>query len=85
MSVIFPQSPYIPAIRQDSLPVCEWVMPAPAMRRDYLNACQALPSGMPDCVDISIVHVEDGIERCTAVIYGRRAYLIHYAFKPHDV
>jgi hypothetical protein len=65
-----------------AVPAREWVMPAFIARRDYARTCKMLPPGMPDCLDVSVVHTEEGIERCTAVIYGAYAYLIHYEFKP---
>ena len=37
---------------------------------------------MPDCLEVVISHSEQGTERCTAAIYGKHAYLIHYQFKP---
>lgn len=64
------------------MPVCEWIVPAPSARRDYFSTCKVLPAGMPDCLEVSIGHSEEGTERCTAVIYGDRAYVIHYEFKP---
>jgi hypothetical protein len=83
MSVIFPQAPFIPVARQDTKPACEWVMPAStARRRDYFSTYKVLPTGMPDCLHVSIDHSEEGTERCTAAIYGGRAYVIHYEFKP---
>lgn len=39
------------------------------------------PPGMPDCLEVHVIHSEEGIERSTAVIYGARAYLIHYEFR----
>jgi hypothetical protein len=83
MSDIFPTSPFIPAARNRTIPACEWVMPAPSMqRRDYVNICKALPAGIPDFLQVNIAHSKEGIERCTAAIYGSRAYVIHYEFKP---
>jgi len=80
---LFPQAPLPPAATQHSLPVCEWIMPAPATRRrDYARLCKVLPPGMPDCLRVSILRVQGGSERCTAAIYGAQAYLIHYAFMP---
>jgi hypothetical protein len=38
---------------------------------------------MPDCLEVSVLRSAEGIERTTAVIYGARAYLIHYEFKPN--
>lgn len=82
MSAIFPNAPVFSPAVTDSSPAREWVMPAVMPKRDFARACTALPSGMPDCLEVSVVHTEDGAERTTAVIYGARAYLIHYEFKP---
>jgi hypothetical protein len=85
MSDFFPTSPFIPASRNRTIPACEWIMPAPSVqRRDYFSTCKMLPSGTPDYLQVSIGHSEDGMERCTAAIYGNRAYVIHYEFKPRD-
>jgi hypothetical protein len=81
MSGIFPKAPAITSTEPDATPVREWVMPVP--KRNYARVCTALPPGMPDCLEVSIVRSGDGVERTTAVIYGRRAYLIHYEFKPN--
>ena len=60
-------------------------MPAPSMQqRDYFRLRNALPAGMPDCLEVSIGQSEEGIERCTAAIYGDYAYLIHYEFTPRQ-
>lgn len=64
------------------MPACEWVMPAFIAKRDHARTCKALPPGMPDCLEVSVIHSDEGTERCTAAIYGARAYLIHYEFKP---
>jgi hypothetical protein len=37
---------------------------------------------MPTCLEVCVTHSEEGTERTTTAIYGRRAYLIHYAFTP---
>lgn len=64
-------------------PSCEWVMPTRAQKGDYAKMRRALPSGMPDCLEVHIIHSTEGVERSTAVIYGEHAYLVHYEFKPH--
>ena len=80
---LFPKAPFIPVAGQGTVPVCEWVMPAPAVRRrDNFSTYKMLPSGMPDCLYVSIDYFEDGIGRCTAAIYGGRAFVIHYELKP---
>lgn len=58
-------------------------MPAFIPQRDYARTCRPLPPGMPDCLEVHVLHSEEGIERSTAVVYGARAYLIHYELKPH--
>lgn len=65
----------------DARPVCEWVVPALIPERDYARTRRALPSGMPDCLEVHVLRSDDGIERSTAAIYGARAYLIHYECK----
>ena len=83
MPELFPEPPFIPAVRHDAVPVCEWVVPVPSVQqRDYFRVCKVLPAGMPDFLEVSIDHSEQGTERCTAVVYGNRAYLIHYHFEP---
>jgi hypothetical protein len=37
---------------------------------------------MPDCLEVTVACTDEGIERTTAVIYGHRTYLIHYALLP---
>lgn len=82
MHGIIPVTPRIPASEKDCMPVCEWVMPATIAERDYARTCKALPAGMPDCLEAQTVQTDEGIERCTTAIYGRRAYLLHYTFTP---
>ena len=83
MSLLFPNTPQFSPALTDATPVREWVMPVVVPRRDYARTCVALPPGMPDCLEVSIIHSADGTERTTAVMYGARAYLIHYMFTPH--
>lgn len=80
---IFPNSPRFSPTVEDAGPVREWVVPAVVPRFGQVKACVALPPGMPDCLEVSIVRSDEGTERTTAVIYGARAYLIHYAFNPN--
>ncbi len=83
MAALFPESPFIPASTLDTAPVCEWIAPAvPTQRGIYFSACKVLPPGIPDCLQLEIGHSEEGAERCTAAIYGERAYVIHFEFKP---
>lgn len=81
MQGIVPNAPF-PSPGKETMPACEWVMPAGISRRDYARTCTALPPGMPDCLEVSVIHSDEGVERSTAVIYGTHAYLIHYEFKP---
>jgi hypothetical protein len=83
MSEFFPKPPFIPAARHDSIPVCEWILPAASIQqRDFFRLRKALPAGMPDCLEVSVDRSGEGVERCTAAIYGNHAYLIHYEFTP---
>jgi hypothetical protein len=84
MSGIFPNAPLFPSASTDARPVREWVMPALIPERDYARMRRALPSGMPDRLEVHVVRSGDGVERATAAIYGARAYLVHYEFKPHQ-
>jgi len=77
---IFPNAPRCSPTLEDAGPVREWVMPAVVPRFGHVKACVALPPGMPDCLEVSIVRSDEGTERTTALIYGTHAYLIHYAF-----
>ena len=82
MSELIPAAPFFSPARRDAWPACEWVLPVALARRDYARIRKVLPHGMPDFLEVSVMHSEDGIERCTAAIYGARAYLIHYRFYP---
>lgn len=79
---IFPVAPRFSPSPADAGPVREWLMPTVTPRLGQVKACVALPPGMPDCLEVNIVHSREGIERTTAVVYGARAILIHYAFTP---
>jgi hypothetical protein len=83
MSGILPKTPFTSTAKKAAAPACEWVMPAPALRRDCFSTYHALPPGMPDCLQVNIIHFKEGTERCTAAIYSGHAYVIHYEFK-HD-
>ncbi|WP_088706166.1 hypothetical protein [Noviherbaspirillum denitrificans] len=80
--MLFPSAPRFSPAVTDVSPVREWVMPSVVPRRSYANGCVALPPGMPDSLEVSIVRSAEGTERTTAVIYGKRVFLIHYAFTP---
>lgn len=79
---IFPSAPRFSPPLEDAGPVREWVMPAVVPCFGQVKACVALPPGMPDCLEVSIIRSEEGTERTTAVIYRTRAFLIHYTFTP---
>jgi hypothetical protein len=82
MQGLFPKTPFIPVALHETIPVCEWIMPAQVSSpRDLYSTCKVLPPGSPDCLRVEISHSGEGTERCTAAIYGGRAYVIHYEFK----
>lgn len=81
MAGFFPSTPLFPSAETDAGPAREWVMPALIPRRAYARTCVKLPPGMPDRLEVHVVHSEEGIERSTAVVYGARAYLVHYEFR----
>lgn len=83
MPGLLPKSPFIPAASQNVVPACEWVMPATERsRREHFSLYNALPPGKPDYLDVSVIYAREGTERTTAAVYGNKAYLIHYEFKP---
>lgn len=84
MSEIIPSAPPFSAVARRNVPACEWVVPATLSRRDYARTRKALPQGVPDYLEVSVVHSKDGIERCTAAVYGAHVYLIHYQFELHS-
>jgi len=80
--MFIPDAPTIAAGAQASIPACEWVLPASAIsRRNAFTVHKTLPPGMPDYLEVNILRLEEGIERCTAAIYADRAYVVHYEFK----
>jgi len=81
MQGIFPNAPLSSSTQTDARPASEWVMPAFLPERDYARTSRALPAGMPDRLEVHVVHFADGTERSTAVVYGARTYLVHYEFK----
>jgi hypothetical protein len=82
MSGLFPNAPLLSAAETDARPVCAWVKPSIDPKLGYARTCAALPPGMPDCLEVTVACTDEGIERTTAVIYGHRTYLIHYALLP---
>lgn len=81
MAGIFPNAPQFSSAETDDTPVREWVVPAFLPVRNYARKLCVLPPGMPDCLEVHVVHSDEGIERTTAVIYGTRSYLVHYEFR----
>ena len=85
LDLLFPKTPPAALAMRHGRPACEWVMPAPAARRrDFASVCKRFPPGMPDCLRVTTVRSEQGSERCAAAIYGKHAYVIHYAFMPAE-
>jgi hypothetical protein len=83
MRGFFMKAPVIPAASEKTLTVREWVLPAARVRRrDYARLNKALPAGMPDTLQVDIVHSREGTERSTAAVYGQHVYMIHYEFVP---
>lgn len=83
MQGIFPSAPRFSSTDTDARPVCEWIRPALLPERDYARTRRALPSGMPGSLEVHVLHFMDGVERSTVVMYGARAYLVHYEFRRH--
>jgi hypothetical protein len=81
MPGLFPNAPQFSTTETDITPAREWVMPAFLPVRHYAQKICVLPPGMPDYLEVHVVQSDEGIERTTAVIYGKRAYLVHYEFK----
>ena len=83
MPGIVPGTPFLPLSGNRSLTVCEFVQPTPR-RAELFKLCKALPPGMPDKLEVSVIRHDHGVERSTAAYYGGRAYLIHIAMKPGE-
>ncbi|MGV3742899.1 MAG: hypothetical protein ACO1NO_11380 [Burkholderiaceae bacterium] len=81
MQRLFPGSADFPEERLLQRARHEWIAPA-ALRRDKHSVFKKLPAGKPDCLRVEIQHGEEGTERCTAAVYGDRAYVIHYELRP---
>ena len=81
MQRLFPGAAYFPEERLLQRAQHEWIAPA-ALRRDRHSVFKKLPAGKPDCLRVEIQNVEEGTERCTAAVYGGRAYVIHYELTP---
>lgn len=83
MSGIVPGTPSFPSSGTRPAAVCELVQPESTPRRaQVFRLCKALPRGMPDKLEVSVIHHDYGIERSTAAYYNGRAYLIHIAMTP---
>lgn len=82
MSGIVPHTPGFPSTGARAAIVCTITSPVPTPGRGYLNLCKALPRGMPDKLEVSIIRYGHGVERSTAAYYGGRAYLIHITMAP---
>jgi hypothetical protein len=83
MRELFTKAPIIPAAGGRASAACEWVQPAARVeRRDHARLNMALPAGMPDWLQVDIVHSREGVERSTAAVYGGHFYMIHYIFTP---
>jgi hypothetical protein len=83
MSGIVPGAPSFPSPGTPSVAVCELVQVRSTPRRaDVFKLCKTLPRGMPDKLEVCIIHYDHGVERSTAAYYGGRAYLIHIAMTP---
>jgi hypothetical protein len=83
MSGIVPGRPAFIASATRSVTVSELVqVRATPGRADLFKLCKALPRGMPDKLEVSLIRYDHGVERSTAAYYGGRAYLIHIAMTP---
>lgn len=83
MSGIVPGAPSFPSPGTPSFTVCELVQVRSTPRRaSVFKLCKALPGGMPDKLEVSVIHFDHGVERSTAAYYDGRAYLIHIAIMP---
>ena len=80
MSGLKPAAPSFPSSGTPCVTVCEFVQPRKSPgSADLFRLCKALPPGMPDKLEVSVIRSQEGIERSTAAYYGGRAYLIHIA------
>jgi hypothetical protein len=83
MSGIVPGRPSLPTSGSASPTVCELVLPrSTPWRAELFKLCKALPRGMPDKLEVSLIRYDHGVERSTAAYYDGRAYLIHIAMLP---
>ena len=83
MSGIKPGAPSFPSSGTPSVAVCECVQPRKAPGyANLFRLCKALPPGMPDRLEVSVIRSREGVERSTAAYYDGRAYLIHIAMTP---
>jgi len=83
MSGIVPARPAFPSSGSRCVAVCELVQPKSAQRRaEIFRLCRALPRGMPDKLEVSVIRHDYGVERSIAAYYDGRAYLVHMAMTP---
>jgi hypothetical protein len=83
MSGIVPGRPAFIASATRSVTVSELVQVRATPRHaDLFKLCKALPRGMPDKLEVSVIRYDHGVERSTAAYYDGRAYLIHIAMTP---
>ena len=80
MRELFPEPPGLSSARQRPVAVTEWVMPGGSTLRRWVGLHPALPRAMPDCLEVNLIHREEGSERSVAAVYGNRSYLIHLEF-----
>ncbi len=77
--------PSAPSFQEEHLiqrPSHEWIAPS-IERTIHYGVYKKLPAGKPDYLYVDTIHFQEGVERCTAAVYGERAYVIHYEFKAH--
>lgn len=85
MPGMLPRAPLFPSFSTQAAPACELVLPPSAPRHaGFYRLARALPSGVPDRLEVCVTHLDTGSERSTTAWYGKRAYLIHLALSPRD-
>jgi hypothetical protein len=78
MLAIFPEVPVFSYPEVHVSPVCALIVTANIAERDCVRMSKALPSGMPDRLELHIVHGRAGVEKSTAIVYGAHAYLVDF-------
>jgi hypothetical protein len=84
MQGLFPNTSFLAEQKNSQREPAQWIMPS-ARRCNRFGIYKMPPNGQPDCIHVDIIHTREGTERCTAVIYEGKAYVIHYTFKKYDV